>query len=157
MADFPHYYRRDNVCDFLFALLHIRIANSVDPDETAHYEPSHLDLHCLQRYRVWFTTLEGLICLHTFTLSLSTDSTFSTVILFDSLSSPFLAFAHSIVVFIVLIYELHMSSSDSSDSEELSRENKEIETFNQSIKFKRSQATCHIGTMPIEALMIVFL
>ena len=22
-------------------------ANSVDPDEMAHYEPSHLDLHCL--------------------------------------------------------------------------------------------------------------
>ena len=27
-----------------------RIANSVDPDEMAHYEPSHLDLHCLQKY-----------------------------------------------------------------------------------------------------------
>ena len=24
------------------------MANSVDQDETAHYEPSHLDLHCLQ-------------------------------------------------------------------------------------------------------------
>ena len=24
------------------------MANSVDPDEMAHYEPSHLDLHCLQ-------------------------------------------------------------------------------------------------------------
>ena len=23
------------------------MANSIDPDETAHYEPSHLDLHCL--------------------------------------------------------------------------------------------------------------
>ena len=23
-------------------------ANTVDLDETAHYEPSHLDLHCLQ-------------------------------------------------------------------------------------------------------------
>ena len=23
-------------------------ANSADPDEMAHYEPSHLDLHCLQ-------------------------------------------------------------------------------------------------------------
>ena len=22
-------------------------ANSVDPDEVAHYEPPHLDLHCL--------------------------------------------------------------------------------------------------------------
>ena len=27
-----------------------RMANSVYPDETAHYEPSHLDLHCLHRY-----------------------------------------------------------------------------------------------------------
>ena len=25
-----------------------RMANSVDPDETARSEPSHLDLHCLQ-------------------------------------------------------------------------------------------------------------
>ena len=24
------------------------MSNSVDPDETAHYEPSHLDLRCLQ-------------------------------------------------------------------------------------------------------------
>ena len=30
-----------------------RIANSVDPDETAHYEPSHPDLHCLQKYPSW--------------------------------------------------------------------------------------------------------
>ena len=26
------------------------MANNIDPDEMAHYEPSHLDLHCLQRY-----------------------------------------------------------------------------------------------------------
>ena len=25
------------------------MSNSVDPDETAHYEPSHLDLSCLQK------------------------------------------------------------------------------------------------------------
>ena len=24
------------------------MSNSVEPDETAHYEPSHLDLRCLQ-------------------------------------------------------------------------------------------------------------
>ena len=24
------------------------MSNSIDPDETAHYEPSHLDLRCLQ-------------------------------------------------------------------------------------------------------------
>ena len=32
------------------------MSNSVDPDETAHYEPSHLDLRCLQKayyYRLW--------------------------------------------------------------------------------------------------------
>ena len=29
------------------------MANSVDPDETAHYEPSDLELHCLQRYLYW--------------------------------------------------------------------------------------------------------
>ena len=25
------------------------MSNSVDPDETDHYEPSHLDLRCLQK------------------------------------------------------------------------------------------------------------
>ena len=25
------------------------MSNSVDPDEMAHYEPSHLDLRCLQK------------------------------------------------------------------------------------------------------------
>ena len=33
---------------------------TVDPDEMAHYEPSHLDLHCLQRYRVRSAGLKGL-------------------------------------------------------------------------------------------------
>ena len=37
------------------------MANIVDPDETAHYEPSHLDLHCLHRYWFWFAGLNGLI------------------------------------------------------------------------------------------------
>ena len=27
-----------------------QMANIVDPDEMAHYEPSHLDQRCLQRY-----------------------------------------------------------------------------------------------------------
>ena len=26
------------------------MSNSIDPDETAHYEPSHLDLRCLQKH-----------------------------------------------------------------------------------------------------------
>ena len=36
------------------------MANSVDPDETALYEPSHLDLLCLHRYLVWSSGLTGL-------------------------------------------------------------------------------------------------
>ena len=37
-----------------------RMANSVDPDETAHYEPSHQDLRCLQKQMVWSAVLKGL-------------------------------------------------------------------------------------------------
>ena len=37
-----------------------RIANSVDPDETAHYEPSHPDLHCLHKYLFWVIGPKGL-------------------------------------------------------------------------------------------------
>ena len=33
--------------------------NSVDPDEMAHIEPSHQDLHCLHRYLVWSAGLKG--------------------------------------------------------------------------------------------------
>ena len=36
------------------------MANSIDPDETAHYEPFHLDVHCLHRYLFWSTGLKGL-------------------------------------------------------------------------------------------------
>ena len=34
-------------------------ANSADPDETAHHEPSHLDLHCLNKSLFWSTVLKG--------------------------------------------------------------------------------------------------
>ena len=37
------------------------MANIVDPDEMAHYEPSHLDLHCWQKYPAWSTELKRLI------------------------------------------------------------------------------------------------
>ena len=37
-----------------------RMTKSVDPDETARYEPSHLNLHCLQGYLFWSTMLKGL-------------------------------------------------------------------------------------------------
>ena len=36
-----------------FSEVNKRMANSVDPDEMAHYEQSYLDLHCLQRYLYW--------------------------------------------------------------------------------------------------------
>ena len=36
------------------------MANSVDPDETAYDEMSHLDLHCLHRYLFWSAGLKGL-------------------------------------------------------------------------------------------------
>ena len=36
------------------------MANSVDPDEMAYYEPSHLDLHCLLRHRYWSAGMKRL-------------------------------------------------------------------------------------------------
>ena len=36
------------------------MANSVDTDEMAHYEPFHQDLHCLHRYLFWSARLKGL-------------------------------------------------------------------------------------------------
>ena len=36
-----------------------RMADSVDPDETAHYEPSHQDLHCLQWCLCWSVVMIG--------------------------------------------------------------------------------------------------
>ena len=37
-----------------------QVASSVDPDGTAHYEPFHLDLHCLQRLMFCSTVLNWL-------------------------------------------------------------------------------------------------
>ena len=36
------------------------MANSVEADKMAGYEPSHLDLHCLHRYLFWCAGLKGL-------------------------------------------------------------------------------------------------
>ena len=36
------------------------IANNEDPNETAHHELSHLDLHCLQRYLYWYIGMKRL-------------------------------------------------------------------------------------------------
>ena len=35
------------------------MANSIDPDETGRNEPSHLGLHCLQRYMFWSVGMKG--------------------------------------------------------------------------------------------------
>ena len=37
------------------------MTNSVDPDETDRYEPSHLDLHCLQGYLFWSADITELV------------------------------------------------------------------------------------------------
>ena len=46
------YNSDSDIVSFICQLFVIKIdwANSEKPDETAHYEPSHLDFHCLQRY-----------------------------------------------------------------------------------------------------------
>ena len=36
------------------------MANSVDPDEKAHYKPSNQDLLFLHKYDFWSTELKGL-------------------------------------------------------------------------------------------------
>ena len=35
------------------------MASIVDPDETARNEPSHLDLHCLQKFPCWSAGIKG--------------------------------------------------------------------------------------------------
>ena len=35
------------------------MAHSVNPDESARYDPSHLVLRCLQRYMIWFAWLKN--------------------------------------------------------------------------------------------------
>ena len=37
------------------------MANTIDPDATAHYELSYLDLHCLQTCPNWSAEIKGLI------------------------------------------------------------------------------------------------
>ena len=55
------------------------MANSADPNETARYEPSHLDQHCLHRYLVWSADLERLIR-NTDTYSYQTGDTEESII-----------------------------------------------------------------------------
>ena len=52
--------RRTIVSNRFSVKIQNRITNSVDPDETAHDEPSHLDLHCFQKCLSRSTGLYGL-------------------------------------------------------------------------------------------------
>ena len=58
----PSLYWSCPLLSVAFVLLKIitRLANSVDPDETAHYGPSHLDVYYLCRYLYRSTELRGL-------------------------------------------------------------------------------------------------
>ena len=52
-----------------------KMASSVDPDEMAHYEPSHLDLHCLHWYlyrSTGLTELKGIFKVYTVPISTNT-------------------------------------------------------------------------------------
>ena len=76
-----------------------RMANSVDPDETvlywlSHYEPSHLDLRCLQRYLHWSAGMKWLIFRNFSVACFSHDSS---VIYYDFLQSTVYTRAYSIL------------------------------------------------------------
>ena len=51
-------------------------SNSVDSDETAHYEPSHLDLYCLRKPNVIACDTERALINQTFSDSVSNQSKF---------------------------------------------------------------------------------
>ena len=43
------FFNKLSIGKLLYVKLKNEMSNSVDPNETAHYEPSHLDLRCLQK------------------------------------------------------------------------------------------------------------
>ena len=68
------------------------MTNSLDPDEMAHYEPSHLDLHCLQRYLFWSVGLKVVRGQDTpggFSAIFYKETTFETSGLVSFIPSPF--------------------------------------------------------------------
>ena len=56
ISEFGHIH----CCKLGVQLNNNRMANSVDPDEMACHELSHLDLHCLHRYLFRSAGLKGL-------------------------------------------------------------------------------------------------
>ena len=56
---FVHWYKLGMLALAVNIRIKTRMANSVDPDEMAHNEPSHLDLHSLQRTPSRSTGLKG--------------------------------------------------------------------------------------------------
>ena len=53
-------FRHNNYSKGKAAKIQNRMVNNVDPDEAARNEPSHLALHCLQRYLFWYAGMKGL-------------------------------------------------------------------------------------------------
>ena len=53
--------RKENGKEYSVKFLKQRITNTVDPDETARYEPSHQDLQCLQNPFYRSAVLTGLM------------------------------------------------------------------------------------------------
>ena len=48
--DVGHFH--STITKWLMSKIKNRLSSSAGPDEMAHYEPSHLDLHCLHRYQL---------------------------------------------------------------------------------------------------------
>ena len=63
------------------------MASSEDPDEKAHFEPSHQDLHCLHRYLYPSTGLKGLREMDTLSGAGAWGGMGITMLIFFSLSS----------------------------------------------------------------------
>ena len=54
-----------NTCINCIMLKNQRLeANTVDPDEMAHYEPSHLDLQCLQIQQLLYGIMETIVVIY---------------------------------------------------------------------------------------------
>ena len=66
------------------------LANSLDPDETAHNEPSHQDLHCLHRYLAWSAGPQRLRISYLHHCRVTLTGSFPSDIVVKALNVPFL-------------------------------------------------------------------
>ena len=89
------------------------MTNRVDPDETARYELSHLDLHCLHRFLVWSTWLNSLTsilssCLFRVPLQ---DNLQTCLVGLDLYCFPNVMCLSSLYAFLLLFFLRHASRS----------------------------------------------